>query len=263
MKKVLIIEASLRSGYTKRAVEKICELIKDTAETEIINIKNENIAFCSGCCACLSSGSAKCPYKEDAAQKILQKMVEADGVIFVLPNYSMQVPAQLKVLFDRLAYVFHRPRLFHKACLPVIIHGVYGGNKVAKYVNEIMDFWGMKTVKGAVISGGIYPATAQKEEINVKDKIKLNKALERFKKELFSNKVRKPSLFKMFIFSATRASMKYLEEALPADKQFFKDQGWLEAEYYYPVKINIFKKAVSAFMDNMIKNMAKKSKKSQ
>lgn len=185
-------------------------------------------------------------------------MEAADGVIVITPNHSLQVTTILKNLFDRLAFVFHRPRLFGKTILPIVVQGVYGGGKIAGYINEVFDFWGMKKVEGIVVSGGVYVNNVHSEEVTGKNRKAVEKGLDRFCKKLNDDRPRKPSLFQMMIFRATRSSMKYFDEALEPDKKYYENKGWITSDYYYPVRIGIFKRVVGAFIDSMIKKMARK-----
>jgi multimeric flavodoxin WrbA len=258
MKKVLIIEASAREGFSSAVAQQMKEAIGTHADVELIRLREYDIARCKGCCACLTVGSASCPLKEDDVRTILDKLEQANGVVFVVPNYSLAVPGILKDVFDRLAFVFHRPRLFGRVCMPVVVQGVYGGNKVAKYINEVLGFWGMNEVKGAVISGGVFPDPEAKQSAAVKNNPAIAKASVRFMQALANDRPVSPSLFKLVIFRMTRSGMKYFAEALPPDKQYYQDRGWLTADYYYPVPINPIKKIVGRLSDQMMKNMAKK-----
>ena len=235
-------------------------LITSPDSVDTVHLRDQRIEPCKGCAVCLSVGSSKCPLRDDDAVRILQKMAAADSMVFVVPNYALQVPGILKTLLDRLSYVFHRPRLFGKVCLPVIVQGVYGGGKVAKYVNEVMSFWGAQPVKGVVISGGIYPLKPKKAGIQAKDDKVLKLALQRFSKALSATKMQKPSFFRLMIFRSTRASMQHFDEALAPDQAYFTRMGWDRADYYYPVKLSLTKKVFGNMIDRMIKSMADKDK---
>lgn len=259
MKNVLIIESSPRKGFSLKTAKNISEKLESKGiGVELISVRDLTVHACYGCCACLTKGSSFCPYHDDDAQRIKEKMLNADGVIYVTPNYSLNIPGNLKTLFDRLAYVFHRPRLFHKTCMAVVVQGVFGGGKIIKHINEVMSFWGMKTAKGIVVSGGIYPGKPGNKKIEEKDEKKLTLAIERYVTLLNDEKPQKPSLFKSAIFYMTRSSMKYFDEALEPDKTYYKEKGWLESDYYYPVRINPLRKLMGKLLDGMLKKQAKK-----
>jgi multimeric flavodoxin WrbA len=257
-KAVLILEASPRKGFSAKTAEKIAESLSDIADTEILALRDLNIKPCTGCCLCLSKGSAFCPHHADDVRLVLEKMRNASGVVYVVPNYSLQVSATMKQLLDRLAYVFHRPRLFGITFMPVVVQGVYGGGKIAKYLNDAMEFWGMKPIKGAVVAGGIFTKNPQPDAAIQKNEKALKKSIDLFKQDLLRNQLRNPSFFRLMIFRSTRSSMKYFTEALEPDKQYFKQNGWFTSDYYYQTKLNPIKRFVGGFVDIMIKRMAGK-----
>jgi multimeric flavodoxin WrbA len=259
VKEILIIEASPRSGFSTMAANQVATNLEKEFSVEVLALRDLNILPCKGCCACLFSGSAYCPHKNDDVKQVLHKIENADGVIIVVPNYSLQVTALLKQLFDRLAFVFHRPRLFGKTCLPIVVQGVYGGGKVSKYINEVFSFWGMKTVKGAVISGAVFVNRPQSPDVILKNQVAIDKAIARFLKELNNAKPKKPSLFQLMIFRSTRSSMKYFDEVLAPDKKYYESKGWYSSNYYYPVKLNLIDKFFGNLIDIMIRRMAKKT----
>lgn len=259
VKEILIIEASPRSGFSTMAANQVAATLEKDCSVEILTLRELNILPCKGCCACLFSGSSYCPNKNDDVKQVLHKMEHADGVIIVVPNYSLQVTALLKQLFDRLAFVFHRPRLFGKTCLPIVVQGVYGGKKVSDYINEVFSFWGMKTVKGAVIAGAVFVNKPQPANVKIKNQAAIDKAVARFLKELYNLKPKKPSLFQLMIFRSTRSSMKYFDEVLAPDKEYYENKGWFSSGYYYAVHLNMIEKLLGNLIDVMIRRMAKKT----
>jgi multimeric flavodoxin WrbA len=187
-------------------------------------------------------------------------MLRADGIVTVTPNYSLQVPAMLKNLYDRLAFVFHRPRLFKKASLAIVVQGVYGGKKIVKYIDELMSFWGCSTVKGAVVSGGLYPNSVLPEKTANKNRAVISDAASRLIKAVQNGREKQPSLFKLAIFRMTRSSMKHSDEALAADKAYYCDMGWFESRYYTDVRLGPIRVVLGAGIDSMIRRMIRKAK---
>lgn len=256
MKKVLIIEASPRKGFCKGIRDSLTEQLMNHYELDVVSLSELTIHPCKGCASCLFAGSGKCPLREDDAIIVLEKMLWADGIIFIVPNYALGVPALLKNLFDRLAYVFHRPRLFQKVCLPIIVQGVIGGKKIAEYVNEVMSYWGMYPVKGAIVTGGVFAGKAKPSQLEQKDANTIARAIQRFSKETHREKTRIPSLFRLLLFRMVRTSMKYSDEVLSPDKAYYQRMGWFESDYYYEVKLNPLRRAAAALSDRFAKRMA-------
>lgn len=252
----------MRAGYTKALTNTVIKKLSNQYSVELVSIKDEQFETCKGC-ACLFAGSSRCPLSGDSVHGVLQKMLDADGVIFFVPNYSLQIPGKLKTMLDRMAFVFHRPRLFNKVFMPITVQGVYGGGDISKYLNKVLRFWGARTVKGAVLSGGIYPKQADAKLYTKKNMNNLDKSLMDFNHEMEAFKPKKPSLFQVAIYRSTRSSMLYFDEALAPDKEYYLKNGWDKADYYYDVHLGIFKKTVGLIIDKQMKAMAKKANKTQ
>jgi hypothetical protein len=187
---------------------------------------------------------------------VIKAMEEADFITYFVPNFSLQVPGGLKTLFDRLAYVFHRPRMFGKCSSSFVVQGVYGGAKIVSYLREVMDAWGSNVVKGSVFKGGlkrsdIHPSTCKTDRIMLK-------TIQQMEKKLLSKPYPKPTIFKLMIFRMTRSFMKFSEEATPVDRKCFQDQGWSDSEYFYPVRLGLLKKVLGKLFDKMAIKMCKK-----
>jgi multimeric flavodoxin WrbA len=262
MKKILIIEAGIRPGWAKKTAERATELLgKEGFETDYAMLREMNIMPCTGCAICLEHGEEKCKNHNDSAAEILKKMLWADAIVTVSPNYSLQVPANLKNLYDRMAFVFHRPRLFGRLSTAIVVQGAYGGKKVVEYINRLMSFWGCDTVKGAVVTGGLYPNSRISESVQKKNEKTLSKWLKRFIGSMKDHKLKKPSFFRLAIFRMTRSAMKYSDEALKADKDYFAEKGWMDSRYYADVRLGPLKSLFGALIDNMMKGMITKGEK--
>lgn len=105
MKKVIVISTSLRarsnsallaSAFAKGAVEAGCDV-------EILTLKGKRLAYCTGCLACQKTGH--CVIKDDAAL-FVEKVKDADAVVFASPVYYYSISGQLKTLLDRLNPLF-------------------------------------------------------------------------------------------------------------------------------------------------------------
>jgi multimeric flavodoxin WrbA len=83
---------------TKEALKSFKEI-----NYEIIQLAKREIKFCNLCGRC---ESVECPLEDDF-NGILEKMKEADGVIFAYPKYLFEVPTKLLCFLERLDLIHH------------------------------------------------------------------------------------------------------------------------------------------------------------
>ncbi len=97
--KILGIVGSPRAGNTQFLVEEaLKEIQKSGFETEIILLKDLQIASCLGCGHCEEKG--ECSQKDDMAI-VIEKMASSDGIIIGSPVYFCGVSSQTKAMMDR------------------------------------------------------------------------------------------------------------------------------------------------------------------
>ncbi len=101
MKKVLILSGSPRKGGNS---DLLCdEFLRGAKEAgndvEKIRVAEKKIGYCTGCYYCQKSCGV-CAVKDDMAE-LLQKMIDADVIVFASPVYFYSVNAQLKTVIDR------------------------------------------------------------------------------------------------------------------------------------------------------------------
>lgn len=101
-KKVLIISSSPRKGGNS---DILCDKFLEGSQTagnqvEKIFLRDKKINYCTGCGFCNTNDYSGCSQQDDAGE-ILEKMVEADVIVFATPVYFYTMCAQLKTLIDR------------------------------------------------------------------------------------------------------------------------------------------------------------------
>jgi multimeric flavodoxin WrbA len=98
--KILAISCSPnKDGNTVTLLNKALEgAKKDGAEVELFSAAGKDIKPCDACRACGKTG--KCVVKDDVTP-LLEKMLEADGLIFGAPVYFYGMAAQAKSIIDR------------------------------------------------------------------------------------------------------------------------------------------------------------------
>lgn len=68
-------------------------------EVSVVSLYEKNIAYCTGCRACMATGI--CVHSDDL-QEIARLLQTCDAVVLAAPTYWANVPAVVKNLFDRL-----------------------------------------------------------------------------------------------------------------------------------------------------------------
>ena len=109
--KVLAINTSPRKKRnTEQLLDEVikgCRSIGDHVEVEMVQVSDageSDFKMCRGCWACKKTGTCVCG--DDYVKTILDKIKEADAIIFGIPVYFYSVTAQCKVIMDRsLAYM--------------------------------------------------------------------------------------------------------------------------------------------------------------
>lgn len=80
----------------------------DEVETEIINLYDLKYTGCKSCFACKRIGNksyGKCAIRDDL-YNVLEKLADADGIIFGSPIYFSSITAALQGFFERLLFQY-------------------------------------------------------------------------------------------------------------------------------------------------------------
>ena len=99
-KKVLILSTSPRLNINSEA---LADAFGHGAEeagnsVEKISLRGKNIRFCLGCFVCQEKGCCVIP---DDMGPIVEKMEQADVLVFATPIYYYEMSGQMKTLLDR------------------------------------------------------------------------------------------------------------------------------------------------------------------
>jgi multimeric flavodoxin WrbA len=254
MKKVTVFVGTARKKHTYGAVEAFLSGLNKLGDIdcEIIFLNDYRIEICRGCKTCFGKGEEFCPLKDDR-DLLIEKMMASDGVVLASPNYSFQVSGIMKLFLDRLGFVFHRPCFHNKAFTSIVVQGIFGGRKIAKYLDFVGKGLGFEVVKGSC-STAFEPMT--EKERQKRDKV-LVKQSARFYKQLLKPAGRLPGLFELWIFRMARTSIGIELDDTNRDYRYYSEKGWLKSDYYYPVRLGLFKKTAGKFFDSIAVRMAK------
>lgn len=105
--KVLSINGSPRkNGNTAMLIDTVlAELQKEGIETERIQLGGKKIHSCMACMKCFENQNGRCVMDNDILNEIVDKMIEADGIIIGSPTYFANVSTEIKALIDRAGLV--------------------------------------------------------------------------------------------------------------------------------------------------------------
>jgi multimeric flavodoxin WrbA len=255
MKKVIAFVGSARKRHTYNAVRQFLDSLQSfgDVEYEIVILSDCNLETCRGCKLCLDKGEELCPFKDDR-DLLFEKIMTSDGVVFASPNYSFQVSAIMKKFLDRLGFVFHRPHFFGKVFTSIVVQGIYGGPKIVEYLDFVGGGLGFNVVKGSCLLSR-EPIT---DEVQRKNDRILAAQSKRFYARLLQEPYPAPSLLKLMIFRMSRTSIALMLNDTYRDYTYYRDKGWFESDYFYPVRLNAFKKTVGRLLDYVASRSSKK-----
>lgn len=120
--KIYIINGSPRKN---RNTSKMCKSFAQGAEskgviTEIINLYDINFKGCRSCFACKLKGGknfGKCSYPDELTP-ILDKVSQADGLVFATPIYFFDVTGMMRCFLERLAFPFSEYKAGYPSIAP-------------------------------------------------------------------------------------------------------------------------------------------------
>lgn len=168
-----IIGSPRKKGNSYKAAKEVEERMKQLGDVEFeyLFLRDADLKMCRGCFICISKGEDLCPLKDERAE-IENKMLEADGIIFVSPVYCQNVSGLMKNFIDRFAYVFHRPRFFDQKAMILSTTSGAGLKETLDYLKKL-EIWGFGT---PVELGVITPPWPMSDALKEKNKKNINKA---------------------------------------------------------------------------------------
>lgn len=141
MKVVAFNGSPKKEGNTYHGIKVVAEeLEKQGIEVEMIHVGNKVIRGCLACNGCVKNQNEKCVINDEVNEWI-QKMKEADGIIFGSPVHYASVGATMKAFLDRAIYVtsVNKSMLRHKVGAAVVAVRRSGGvptfNQLNNYIN--------------------------------------------------------------------------------------------------------------------------------
>lgn len=115
-KNILILSTSPRKGGNSDTLaDEFTRGARDAGhDAEKISLAGKTIGFCRGCLACQKT--ERCVIQDDASV-IVQKMRDADVLVFATPIYFYEMSGQMKTLLDRSNPLFPADYAFREIYL--------------------------------------------------------------------------------------------------------------------------------------------------
>ena len=246
MKKVLVISGSPRpTGNTYKIAKLIEEQMAAMGDLEFehLSLNKLDLKFCRGCLACMKKGEEKCPCKDDSIM-LRDKMLSADGILFISPVYVHTVSALMKNFYDRFAYLCHQPRFRDKAAMFVVTTELTGGKETLEYMRFPAFTWGFKlgasleVVYPGFLNGGRYRRQILHE---------ISQGAEAFYAAL-AKQERKPLFRELMFFNLMKTKVTVHKDFLPADYRYWERTGWLQMDFYSEKGLPKFKSTMAKFL---------------
>jgi len=170
-KKVLIISTSLRGGSNSDILAKECEkgARESGYDVEYISLKGKDIKYCIGCLACQSKGS--CVLRDDVAE-IMNKVKNAEVIVYATPIYYYEMSGQMKTLLDRLNPLYPMDYKFREIYM-IATAAEAEKSTFEKAYNGLqgwVDCFEKAELKGIVTGGGIDAANTATDHSEVMKK---------------------------------------------------------------------------------------------
>lgn len=149
MSKVFIVSTSLRGGSNSEILAKECARGAADAgsEVEFVSLKGKKLSYCIGCLSCQKTG--RCVLKDDAAE-LLEKVRNADTLVFATPIYYYEMSGQMKTFLDRLNPLYPAEYRFRKVYL--IATAADGGSQTFEKAYSGLRGW-VDCFEKATLSG--------------------------------------------------------------------------------------------------------------
>ena len=104
--KVLMVNGSPRqNGNTARALKEIADtLVQEGVESEVVWIGVKPVRGCVACGQCKQKNLGRCAFDDDIANRIAEKLADADGIILGSPTYYGQPNGALLAVWQRVCF---------------------------------------------------------------------------------------------------------------------------------------------------------------
>lgn len=140
--------STVESGIVERALEQV---LKTTGhEWELVRLNTLNMKHCVGCAKC--AGTNCCVMKDDI-NELLDKILEADAIVFGGVTRFGTLNALTRTFFERMSPLFHRNVLTEGKLVASVVGGLFHQDAVKGELSSYYQGYKMKEVSSLVLDG--------------------------------------------------------------------------------------------------------------
>jgi len=103
--KVLALNSSPRIKGQSKTEIMLSSLVdgmeKAGAQVEVVNLRTKTVKNCIGCYTCWTKSPGRCVHRDDMAEELFPKFIEADIAVFATPLYLFTMNATMKAFIER------------------------------------------------------------------------------------------------------------------------------------------------------------------
>ena len=122
-------------NFKVRAMLRKTDCLSAYTACAAVNLRNGTVADCNGCefRTCLHFGEeGRCFYGGVIVDEVYPAITQADGVLWLCPNYNDALAANLTACINRLTALFRTTPFYDKELYGIIVSGYSGGDIVAQ-----------------------------------------------------------------------------------------------------------------------------------
>jgi multimeric flavodoxin WrbA len=240
--KILAISGSAYKDSCYSVLRQIKNYFADNGykDFQILELSKIRLDQCKGCSACVFKGEENCPNK-DGRDIIINKIKNAQAVIFASPDFSSTDKTLMKTLIDRLGFFAQRPAFFDKYAMVISTSIDAAKEETNKHMIDVLTAFGFNLISNLQIKTGIWPRPKEKKEIIEKNTLN---AAKKFLDIISKGKKKGPKLDQVVVFRIFKKLSESKKDNMPVNYDYYKDKK----EFYYDVRMNMFKKMYARYV---------------
>lgn len=157
--RALAINGSHRRGKNTATMLRLVleELEKGGARTELLEISDLHIEYCTACNHCLRK--TECRIQDDDVAMVAERMSASDAIILGSPVYFGNVTSRLKALMDRTRWMHMRENVLDGKLGAAVTHAGLrnGGQEMTQLILErFLQHHGLRVIEARDPRSGVY-----------------------------------------------------------------------------------------------------------